>query len=281
MSTFATAVSIYLEKADRSPLAENRALKLCDALANATPENVISLLRQHEASAHPGCKKSSINTAVRQPYNAIANAAGSQWPKIALHRVQRKSLPSGTQFSLPRILSEIPRDDIVWLAPMACFLLMTGARMREMICLDWSDVDLDGATAVFRRTKRGREQAVVLPDSLVAMLRSLSHRHGAVFRMKNKEPHPDYKRIVSRGLPPPLGGARIPALTALLSKHGITPHDLRHVYVSLIARSHGLHAARDCARHSSIRTTERYAHLELSHVRGLVREVFSENQSHR
>ena len=83
------------------------------------------------------------------------------------------------------------------LRPLIHFLLCTGARLSEALYLDWSDVDLPAAVAVFRDTKNSRDRAAALPP-LAVMLANLPYddeglrtRSGPVFRRDDGEPYVD------------------------------------------------------------------------------------------
>jgi integrase/recombinase XerC len=54
----------------------------------------------------------------------------------------------------------------------------------------------------------------------------------------------------------------------------ITPHTFRHYFVTRIARQHGLLLAQHLARHESVGTTERYAHLADEELDQAYAEVF-------
>ena len=70
------------------------------------------------------------------------------------------------------------------LKPLLTFLLCTGARLSEAVYLEWRDVDLIGARAIFwpDRTKSKRRRNVHLPPRIIAALANLPHRDGMVFR---------------------------------------------------------------------------------------------------
>ena len=57
-------------------------------------------------------------------------------------------------------------------------VLGCGPRMSESLELDWRDVDLQGARAMFWRTKGGKPRRAALPPGLVATLANLPYRDG-------------------------------------------------------------------------------------------------------
>jgi integrase len=75
------------------------------------------------------------------------------------------------------------------LRPLVITLLYTGARIGEVLWLDWSDVDLERRHVTFPKTKNGEARGVTLRIRVVAALASLPGRDGPVFRTPNGEPY--------------------------------------------------------------------------------------------
>jgi integrase len=164
------------------------------------------------------------------------------------------------------------------LVPLAVFFFCTGARSGEALGLDWTDVDLAGARATFweGRTKTGRRRVVQLVPRAVAMLASLPHRTGPVFRRDDGEP---YSRRPGAGgaIRTAWGGACIRAglpATPLPEKEGRksgrirqarplhTPHDARHSWASWHYAVHrDLLKLKHDGGWASAAEVETYAHL--------------------
>jgi hypothetical protein len=117
------------------------------------------------------------------------------------------------------------------LRPLFLFRLGTGARTGEALALDWQDVDLEGATAIFwaDTTKAGKRRNVFLPPRVVAALAALpGPREGKVFRRPNGTPY-----VQKEGT----GGQTDRGFAAALRRAGLDPkfrpHDLRHSFASM------------------------------------------------
>lgn len=157
------------------------------------------------------------------------------------------------------------------LRPLLVFLLATGARLSEALELDWQQLDLQHARALFLVTKNGKQRYAHLPPAAVAALAGMPHRDGQVFL------HPVAQRRAPDGVQPPPAwlayadteryqGGQIRRAWATACKRaglrGVTPHDLRHSWATWHYCLHkDLLALRDAGGWSSLSQVERYAHL--------------------
>jgi integrase len=161
---------------------------------------------------------------------------------------------------LPDEAERLLRAASAHLRPLLIFLLGAGARMSEAIYLDWRDVDLAGARAIFwaDRTKAGKRRVAALPPCVVAALGSLPHREGPVFRSQLSRPYADHRRAY--------GGQIDTAWKGAMRRAGLdpelTPHDCRHTWASWHYALHkDLLALKVEGGWSSVALVERYAHL--------------------
>ena len=156
------------------------------------------------------------------------------------------------------MIAAAPPNAAAWLT----FFFCTGARVNEMICLEWQDVDLQHARAVLRDTKNGGDRLVDLPPRAVAMLAANRDRSGRVFRNKRGLPY----RATEDSDKLPYGGQLRDEFAAVLSAAGITanmtPHHTRHSWASwFYALDRDLLRLKQAGGWSTVSLVERYAHL--------------------
>jgi integrase len=190
----------------------------------------------------------------------LRHAADRGWcdtPRIATPKT-----PGGrTRYLLPDQAERLIDMAAPHLRPLLIFLLGTGARMAEAVYLDWRDVDLAGARAIFwaDKTKAGKRRNAALPPRVVAALANIPHREGSVF-LSDKRARPYADR---RGAS---GGQIKKGWRGALRRAGLdtelTPHDLRHSWASWhYAVNRDLLALKIEGGWSSVTLVERYAHL--------------------
>jgi integrase len=145
--------------------------------------------------------------------------------------------------------------------------LNTGCRRDEMLRLEWHRVDLK-ASLIFlegSNTKSGKRRSIPLNREARAALLDLA-RYRA-------EHSPDSPWVFMRANGERLQSLRTP-FRWLLKRVGIVDfriHDLRHTCASwLVSAGQQLTAVRDLLGHSTIKMTERYAHLSPENVRAAV-----------
>lgn len=162
------------------------------------------------------------------------------------------------------------------IGPLVVFVGLTGCRLGEALGLYWPDVDLDRATATFRRsgpdsdrTKTGRSRTVPLLPEVVDVLRErrrvqLSDAEALDGAWQN---HDDLVFTTFEGRPMNPHNAR-KDFQGVLRRKGLNAtrpfHSLRHGLASrLLKRKMPMHVVSAILGHSSIRVTvDIYGHVE-------------------
>ena len=135
-------------------------------------------------------------------------------------------------------------------------LLFTGCRAGEVLQRKWEDVSVEGRTMVLAETKNGKSRVVYLNDLSLAEVEKLqSYRRPGnpyLFPGKSEEgPLRTVRTTFDHALK--LAG---------LEGTDVVIHTLRHTHASLLANlGESLETIKVSLGHSSVKMTERYAHI--------------------
>ena len=134
-------------------------------------------------------------------------------------------------------------------------LLFTGARLREILHLEWRHVDLERGLILLPDSKTGRK-TIVMSVLTVALLRSA--RRSGPFVIPGAVPDQPRSDLKKPWL----------AIQRHADLEGVRLHDLRHTFASIGAgASLGLPIVGKLLGHSQPATTARYAHLDADPLR--------------
>jgi integrase len=261
--TFAEAALSYIEADARSEHTKAYVRRMLLALGGEVRLGQVdqdAATRLRRALLKPDAKPSTYLRQVVTPLRAILrHAADRGWcnpPRIAAPKT-----PGGrTRYLLSDEAERLIAVAAPHLQPLIVFLIGTGARMAEAVYLDWRDVDLTGARAIFwaDRTKTGKRRNAALPPRVIAALANLPHRAGSVFLSDKRRPYADRRGAY--------GGQIKSGWYGAIRRAGLdpelTPHDLRHTWASWHYALHrDLLALKIEGGWSSVGLVERYAHL--------------------
>jgi len=144
-------------------------------------------------------------------------------------------------------------------------LILTGARLREILHARWEHVDFERGVIFLPDSKSGKKP-VYLSAASLAILASLPRIEGNPFVIpgeKAGQPRADLKRPWA-------------AVTKAAGLDGVRIHDLRHSFASIGAgASLGLPIIGKLLGHTQAATTHRYAHLDADPMRRAVEAIGS------
>jgi len=135
-------------------------------------------------------------------------------------------------------------------------LLMTGARLSEILTLEWRFIDWSGGFARLPDAKAG-PRTLTLPDHALALLNSVRDEHGGAgrFVFPGKRPGTSFT-----GIQKPWQRLRRDA-----GIEDVRIHDLRHSFASVaVARGESLYLVGHVLGHRRAITTQRYAHVAVT-----------------
>jgi integrase len=136
-------------------------------------------------------------------------------------------------------------------------LILTGARLREILHARWEHVDFERGVIFLPDSKTGKKP-IYLSAASLAILAALPRIEGNPFVIpgeKARQPRVDLKRPWA-------------AVTKAAGLEGVRIHDLRHSFASFGAgASLGLPIIGKLLGHTQAATTHRYAHLDADPMR--------------
>jgi integrase len=147
-------------------------------------------------------------------------------------------------------------------------LILTGARLREVLHLRWSEVDIERGVLFLSDSKTGRK-TIILNAPAVGILSALPRLGSFVIAgdtagQHQEKPRSDLKRPWA-------------LVTARAGLEGLRIHDLRHTHASFgAATGVGLPIIGKLLGHTQVATTARYAHLADDPLRKAAEQIGSD-----
>lgn len=137
-------------------------------------------------------------------------------------------------------------------------LFSTGLRVSELINIELNDLQND---SLFIQTKGGKYREIFINDKCREIINDyLKVRKDGCSKLFVSNQHTPMLRANVNNL-----------LTKVRKQCGIkenvTPHSLRHTFVTDVAREYGVEVARDVVGHSSIAVTNRYIHSNREEIK--------------
>lgn len=182
----------------------------------------------------------------------------------AMNEAETIGLPWNVEGSSSRHLAKEPnqRTHLSWQVIGALrLLLLTGARLSEIILLKWSHVDFGLLTIALPKFKGKKREPFPATAAALEILRSLPRIEGSafVFPRNTDKDVPISKEVMESAWQRLRWRAQI---------EDVHIHDLRHT-VGTYAAQAGVSGfiVRDLLRHANISTTGRYANFDASPVR--------------
>lgn len=222
-------------------------------LQTMTPPDIHTYVHQRLKA---GRKASTINQELALLRSAI-NYVRHHWGVRMENPVSRQRLKS-TALRL-RYLTRTEACALVQHAnrqQVAMFILLalhTGCRKNELLTLQWSDIDQQRAFLLLRpeNTKANKARAIPLNQTALKALQALQQGNDSPWVFTNAKG--ERKKTMNWSFRKSLESAGI---------QDFHIHDLRHTFASwLVSEGVELIKVRDLLGHSTIKMTERYAHL--------------------
>ena len=157
-----------------------------------------------------------------------------------------------TQDEAKLLFDELNVNANTQVAHVVALLLFTGARKREILDAQWSNIDIKRQLMTVPLSKSGKSRHILLSDAAIGLLNSLPRRDGVPWVFFNP-----------KTLKPPV--SIFCAWDSIRKKVGLPDvrlHDLRHSFASFLVNSgRSLYEVQTLLGHHNPKVTMRYAHL--------------------
>jgi len=181
--TFAQAAILYRQA--RKP---TRFLEAVEDYWKDSPIKLVTpgAIRKAAIQIYPTQSGATKNRQVITPCQAIINHAAElelcQPIKVKRFPVETKERTPVTREWLGAFMKDAEPN----LGALACFMLMTGARITEALSVTWGDINLNSRTVLIRQTKTGSERYANLPPVLIAAIANIDGRDDPVFQYEHR-----------------------------------------------------------------------------------------------
>ncbi|MBU0473123.1 MAG: tyrosine-type recombinase/integrase [Bacteroidetes bacterium] len=245
-------------------------------------QKIMSTITFRETELFMTKLQNSMGEGYRVYYRNLKTAfnKGVDWGYISVNPFLKIKLPkkqkNHPEFITKKGLDEILKNiDVKVVRDVSSLGFFTGCRIGELINLRWSSVNLAERFIVIGddsfKTKTREQRTIPLCDDaidiLIAARGKVVKLDGFVFNKRGSAYTADY---ISKRFKRACRKAKV--------SEGIHFHSLRHSFASNLAqREVSLYKIKELLGHSSITTTEIYAHLNIDGLRDAV-NVFNERQ---
>ena len=193
-----------------------------------------------------------------------AETEGIPWKAADPTKPNAKHTPKRAECRVTRITPET--------AAALRLLIFTGARLREILNLRWSEIDIERGLIFLADSKTGRK-TIVLGSPAILILKLLRRDAIAASRKFNPRASSPVSPCVFPSADDddrPRADLKRPwtLVTRAADLNGLRLHDLRHSFASVGAGANmGLPLIGKLLGHADVKTTARYAHLDADPLR--------------
>jgi len=170
-------------------------------------------------------------------------------PRIRFNNARERFLTTEEAIRLRAAVAESQNPQLKHIVGL---LLLTGARVRELLDAKWENVDVARQVWYIPDSKTGKPRHVPLSSAAVAIVEALPRFPGCPWLVPNPETKKPYVSIQHS----------FERATRVAGVKGLRIHDLRHSAASFMVNSGvDLFAVGKVLGHASYQSTQRYSHL--------------------
>jgi integrase len=231
----------YLDEIDRLSIQKMHTERKAQGAAPASANGLLILMRR------------MFNLAIKWEVPGVKVNPSKDIPLLEVTSFKERYLSVD---EAQRLYEAVCKSESKMLRYIVPFLILTGARKREVLDAKWEDFDLPRRIWRIPMSKSGKVRHVPLSDGALTLLSTLPKHPGCeLWPFANPDTHKPYASIYY--------GWDVARKRADLADVRI--HDLRHSFASLLINSgRTLYEVQHILGHAQVKTTQRYAHLSQS-----------------
>lgn len=224
-------------------------------LDEITNRHAIKLLSDHRMTRKPASTNrvyDMLNTVFHLAIRWETGLTTNPLKNVRRYKENNKRERYLTEGEAKRLFEALESTKSPQLKAIVTMLLLTGARLSEVLNAQWKDFDPESRLWTIEFNKSGKTRYVPLSDAAILLIENLPRLEGCPHPFANPKTMQPYTSIHY-------------AWGSVRKRAGLPDlriHDLRHSFASfLVNGGRSIYEVQKILGHTQIRTTQRYAHL--------------------
>lgn len=224
-------------------------------LDEITHRHAIKLLSEHRLTHKPASTNrvyDMLNTVFHLAIRWETGLTANPLKNVRRYKENNKRERYLTETEAKRLFEALETTKAPQLKAIVTMLLLTGARLSEVLNAQWKDFDTVARLWTIEFNKSGKTRYVPLSDAAIRLIENLPRFEGCPYSFANPHTKQPYTSIHY-------------AWDNVRKRAGLADlriHDLRHSFASfLVNGGRSIYEVQKILGHTQIRTTQRYAHL--------------------
>ena len=224
-------------------------------LDEITNRHAIKLLSDHRLTHKPASTNrvyDMLNTVFHLAIRWETGLTANPLKNVRRYKENNKRERYLTEDEARQLFEALESTKSPQLKAIVTMLLLTGARLSEVLNAQWKDFDTVARVWTIEFNKSGKTRYVPLSDAAIQLIENLPRIEGCPYSFANPQTKQPYTSIHY-------------AWDSVRKRAGLADlriHDLRHSFASfLVNGGRSIYEVQKILGHTQIRTTQRYAHL--------------------
>ncbi len=224
-------------------------------LDEITNRHAIKLLSDHRLTHKPASTNrvyDMLNTVFHLAIRWETGLTANPLKNVRRYKENNKRERYLTEDEARQLFEALESTKSPQLKAIVTMLLLTGARLSEMLNAQWKDFDTESRLWTIEFNKSGKTRYVPLSDAAIQLIENLPRIEDCPYSFANPQTKQPYTSIHY-------------AWDSVRKRAGLADlriHDLRHSFASfLVNGGRSIYEVQKILGHTQIRTTQRYAHL--------------------